>query len=301
MNKGDPSLLPGALDDRTSDSPQATSSNESLERTDHYPAAPLANRRKRLTHRPRGQETVIPKATGVSQVNNSPATIDTNVAASGEPPDTPPDAGSHFAGNAPSLRPVVEQLIAIAEQLRQQERSKPAYSSTGSAAGSSAVGAPQVASSLDPCSSRAMPRLRTVNGDEVGPDLAHPMSIQQRRKHYAQMARATYAKRRKRASIFGDPELFGEPGWDILLDLYIAQAEQKPVSVSSACIGSASPPTTGLRWLGVLADQGLVERQHDPDDQRRVLVRLTKKGLGAMDEYFASTTSLHGDRRSADV
>ena len=40
-------------------------------------------------------------------------------------------------------------------------------------------------------------------------------------------------------------ELFGEPAWDILLDLYIANVENKPVSVSSACIGSAAPPTTG--------------------------------------------------------
>ncbi len=126
------------------------------------------------------------------------------------------------------------------------------------------------------------------------------MSLQQRRRKYAEMARATYAKRRKRVAIFGDPELFGEPGWDILLDLYIAQIEEKPVSVSSACIGSASPPTTGLRWLGVLADQKLVEREHDPDDQRRVLVRLSEKGLSAMDAYFASSPNMHGDRRAPD-
>ena len=62
----------------------------------------------------------------------------------------------------------------------------------------------------------------------------------------------------------------------------------EPVSVSSACIGSAAPPTTGLRWLGVLAEQGLVLREHDPEDQRRVLVRLTERGLAAMDEYFAA-------------
>ncbi len=116
---------------------------------------------------------------------------------------------------------------------------------------------------------------------------------------FAKMARASYERRRKRAKIFGDSELFGEPAWDILLDLYIAQAEDKPVSVSSACIGSAAPPTTGLRWLGVLADHGLVEREHDPDDQRRVLVRLTDKALAAMDEYFASSAGLTTDRREA--
>jgi hypothetical protein len=114
----------------------------------------------------------------------------------------------------------------------------------------------------------------------------HPDRAQQRRA-YVQLARHAYAIRRQRSTIFGSLELFGEPAWDILLDLYIACAEEKPVSVSSACIGSAAPPTTGLRWLGVLAEQGFILREHDPEDQRRVLVRLSDKGISAMEKYFA--------------
>ncbi len=102
---------------------------------------------------------------------------------------------------------------------------------------------------------------------------------------YLALARKAYAVRRKRAAIF-NAELFGEPAWDILLDLFIAQAEGKSVSVSSACIGSAAPATTGLRWLGVLADEGLVVRENDADDNRRVLVRLTTAGIAAMERYF---------------
>lgn len=105
------------------------------------------------------------------------------------------------------------------------------------------------------------------------------------RSHLA-LARQAYALRRKRASIFGNADLFGEPAWDILLDLYIAAGEGKPVSVSSACIGSAAPATTGLRWLGVLADEGLVVREADTEDHRRVLVRLTPSGQAAMDRFF---------------
>lgn len=112
--------------------------------------------------------------------------------------------------------------------------------------------------------------------------------LDHRRSVYAEFARQAYATRRRRSTIFDNDELFGEPAWDILLDLYIAHVENKAVSVSSACIGSAAPPTTGLRWLGVLAEQDLIKREHDPDDQRRVLVRLTERGLEAMDEYFAS-------------
>jgi hypothetical protein len=107
------------------------------------------------------------------------------------------------------------------------------------------------------------------------------------RNHLA-LARQAYAQRRRRETIFGNPDLFGEPAWDILLDLFIAQGEGKPVSVSSACIGSAAPATTGLRWLGVLADEGLVLRENDPEDHRRVLVRLSPTGLAAMEQFFDS-------------
>jgi len=119
-------------------------------------------------------------------------------------------------------------------------------------------------------------------------DQCEPIDTMHLRRMNAETAREMYASRRSRDGIFGNPELFGEPAWDILLDLYVADVGGKPVSVSSACIGSAAPPTTGLRWLGVLAEQGLVLREHDPEDQRRVLVRLTDRGLAAMDEYFAA-------------
>lgn len=122
-------------------------------------------------------------------------------------------------------------------------------------------------------------------------DLASPVvttDAVMTRQRYCAMAREAYAVRRSRSHIFKNDELFGEPAWDILLDLYIAHSERKPVSVSSACIGSAAPPTTGLRWLGVLAEHELILREHDPEDQRRVLVCLTEKGLSAMDSYFAS-------------
>lgn len=100
------------------------------------------------------------------------------------------------------------------------------------------------------------------------------------------MARHAYWLRRQRTQIFGSGDLFGEPAWDILLDLYIAHAEGKPVSVSSACIGSASPATTGLRWLSVLADHDLIAREADRQDQRRIMVTLTRRGIAAMERFL---------------
>ncbi len=88
------------------------------------------------------------------------------------------------------------------------------------------------------------------------------------------LARATLALRRKRDRLF--PEgLFGEPVWDLLLDLYIARADGRTISVSSACIAAAVPPTTALRWLRELERRDLVVRTADTGDGRRVHVTLS--------------------------
>lgn len=98
-------------------------------------------------------------------------------------------------------------------------------------------------------------------------------------------ARETYAIRRRRdRHLPGD--LFGEPTWDILLDLYVATREGRPVPTTSACIGADVPPTTALRWLRILEARGLVEREEDGRDGRRTFVRLSAQGLAAMDDWL---------------
>lgn len=107
---------------------------------------------------------------------------------------------------------------------------------------------------------------------------------------WVELARQTYEDRRRRTKIFRSEELFGEPAWDILLDLFIAAKERRRVSVTSACIGSAVPSTTALRWITILEKQGLLMREADPGDARRVYVKLSARGYAAMLEYFASAS-----------
>jgi hypothetical protein len=107
---------------------------------------------------------------------------------------------------------------------------------------------------------------------------------------WVELARQTYEDRRRRTKIFRSEDLFGEPAWDILLDLFIAAKERRRVSVTSACIGSAVPSTTALRWIAILEKQGLLVREADPGDARRVYVKLSARGYAAMLEYFASAS-----------
>ena len=69
-------------------------------------------------------------------------------------------------------------------------------------------------------------------------------------------------------------DLFSDPAWHILLDLFASEIEGKSISVSSACIISGAPSTTALRHLNLLIARGVVLRIKDPHDARRWYVRL---------------------------
>jgi DNA-binding transcriptional ArsR family regulator len=94
-----------------------------------------------------------------------------------------------------------------------------------------------------------------------------------------------YRTRRERAAHF-PAGLFAEPSWDILLDLYVAAATAREVSVSSSCIASASPATTALRHLANLEAAGLVHRRQDSRDPRRSLVELTPDAMARMEAFL---------------
>lgn len=114
----------------------------------------------------------------------------------------------------------------------------------------------------------------------------------------AASVRALIRARRARSNFF-DANLFADPAWDLLLDLKAAQLEGKPVSVSSACIAAAVPPTTALRWIKTLTDEGMIEREADPQDGRRIFLSLTSKAALAMDAYLKRAAAMPGGAMAA--
>jgi hypothetical protein len=91
-------------------------------------------------------------------------------------------------------------------------------------------------------------------------------------------------ERRERERFF-DPQLFADPAWDMLLDLFLGELEHRSICVSSLCIAAATPPTTALRWIGNMTDAGLFERYPDPTDKRRHFLRLSEDARRAMHGY----------------
>jgi hypothetical protein len=99
--------------------------------------------------------------------------------------------------------------------------------------------------------------------------------------------------RRMRDQFF-DPSLFADPAWDMLLDLMAAQLEDSQVAVSSLCIAASVPPTTALRWIKAMTDHGLFERCADPDDGRRIFIRLSQPAMNGMARYFDAAKKAGG-------
>ncbi len=93
-------------------------------------------------------------------------------------------------------------------------------------------------------------------------------------------------KMRRMRDQYFDNSLFADPAWDILLDLLAARLEGKKVSVSSLCIAAAVPPTTALRWLTGMTENGLLERHQDTSDARRVFIALSDDSTAKLTAYF---------------
>lgn len=101
------------------------------------------------------------------------------------------------------------------------------------------------------------------------------------------LAAAAYRARRGRDACFGDDaDLFGEPAWDILLDLYSARSAGREVTVTSACAAARVPNTTALRHIGNLEERGMIIRLADPEDRRRSILRLSDKVAVIMNDWF---------------
>jgi winged helix DNA-binding protein len=99
--------------------------------------------------------------------------------------------------------------------------------------------------------------------------------------------RAIIRARRMRDHFFRS-ELFADPAWDMLLDLMAARLEKQKVAVSSLCIAAAVPPTTALRWIKTLSEQGLFVRVADAEDGRRVFIELSDRAAADFEAYLKS-------------
>lgn len=102
-----------------------------------------------------------------------------------------------------------------------------------------------------------------------------------------QNARIVARRRLLRRQLLGAPDLFGEPAWDMLLDLFIQQCEGRLLPMSSLCLSTDIPNSSAMKLIQRLCDAGLLERSPDPRDGRRSLIRISPDTEHRLRAYFA--------------
>lgn len=105
------------------------------------------------------------------------------------------------------------------------------------------------------------------------------------------IAKEMYVRRRARERHF-DKSFFGEPAWDILLALYATAEDGARQCVKGIVDFAACPPTTALRYIGALEQEGLVEREPSPTDRRVFYISLSEKGRASIETYLRSVLEM---------
>jgi len=124
------------------------------------------------------------------------------------------------------------------------------------------------------------------NAQAPGPRAAGPaLASQLTDEELAAIAMSIYRARRRRSK-FLDPSLFAEPAWDMLLDLFVASASGRVVSVTRLCRAADVPDATGLRWIEMLESKGLVRRRSVSEEGHLRLVEISDHGFEAMSKYI---------------
>ena len=107
-------------------------------------------------------------------------------------------------------------------------------------------------------------------------------------KDTTEVARAILEDRRRRERIFNEG-MFGEPAWELLLNLYVMDKDGPRLTIGRLIDSTKCAQTTALRWLLYLQDQELIVKQEHPGDARTAFVSLTNKARDALDHYLSQS------------
>ena len=102
--------------------------------------------------------------------------------------------------------------------------------------------------------------------------------------------RSVLLVRRARSAILGK-QLFSDPAWDIILELYAAKLGERQMSVADVARAIETPESTTRRWVAALEERGLVQSRTDLTKANVVWISLTDDGadrLRHLADYWGS-------------
>jgi DNA-binding MarR family transcriptional regulator len=152
----------------------------------------------------------------------------------------------------------------------------------------SPISTSEVAGTADDCKKQAQELRRTIdelchNLERVNPPAINCFVDAPTEREVRKVIRARRARER-----FFDASLFGEPAWDILLELFASGLSNQRVPVTRLCNAASVPASTALRWITNLEDCGMIKRHDDPLDRRRSFLSLSLEANLAMASLFKS-------------
>lgn len=134
---------------------------------------------------------------------------------------------------------------------------------------------------------------QTLSAERGALPVAPPLSAAE----LLRVARRLWIARRIRDRIFGK-DMFPNPAWNILLDLFIAAEEGRNVTIKSACGAAGVPQSTALRHMAHLIEVRLTARVQHPSDARSAYLKLTDRGRARMVEYLSLTAACPDEPRA---
>lgn len=118
-------------------------------------------------------------------------------------------------------------------------------------------------------------------------------SESEKRRMLLEMARRTIKFRQWRTTLF-DRAMLGEPAYDILLALYVAEAEMPHVTTTRLAELADVAQTSAHRWIDYLVGKQLIHRLPHVHDKRATLLKLTEKGRASLEALFVEMIRLGG-------
>ena len=120
----------------------------------------------------------------------------------------------------------------------------------------------------------------------------------------AEVVAQIISARRKRANRFS-ANLFADPAWDMMLELFLARLQGRRLATSELARLANVPVTTSLRWIDKLEADGWVRRVPDRHDLRRIFAEISSRGFDTMRswlrDWLEQSSTPTGDERITDL
>lgn len=78
------------------------------------------------------------------------------------------------------------------------------------------------------------------------------------------------------------------PGWSLMLELYLARLESRPLRPAALARRAGVPRSTALRWIDRLDSEGFLARRPDPARSGAILLALTDDAAKRMAACLAA-------------